>query len=1582
MASFANLTASLNLNIQNFASNMRRASSMANQFSANLKGQLNGGLVEPAKKSKVEFKDVARIVQGIMISKVFYGSLNAIRNCTSATIEFAQSLEYAKIAYSNLFNDTALADEFINVLKDFAATTPFSFSESEAAAKRLLAYGIQYKNVMYVMQGILSASAMQGNPQVIESVSRAFGQIYTKGRLMNEEMRQLAEAGIPAYDILQEKLGLTQAQLQNLGDIAIPASKAINALVVGMQERFGGVVAASSKTMVGIISNIKDNALMLMSAVVEPLTVKLKSILNVLGEFLFRLREIAELKGIGGVFEALVPPELQSAVRHFIANLINLFQAIMRLVASLKGLLRPALESVMRVFNVLVPILTTVINVLAEVVRMITSNSTAMRILTSLLTAAITKWILFKVAALATSVVAGVITLISKALAGLSTMLTFVVAHPFWAMLIGLTGLIVGLSGGFGKLSDAISGMFKRLTAFNGIDPDKILLPSQKERANDINKFNKALDGTKDSMDDLADSTGKATKAAKNLLSFDEVFRLKEPDEGTDSGITADTDFELPDIDTEAFIPEVPSFEGFAKNFVGDLISAIKDKLLGAGIGALLGGILGGILGGPLGAKIGAIAGAIAGWFWNDIAEALGLTDVGKIAVPIATGLGAIIGGIAGGPLGALVGAGIGALVGWLVDSIARGIETGDWSKVGYPLGIGLGAGIGMIVGGPGGAVIGGAIGLLVGWISDQIITGINTGEWDFSKLGLGLGTGIGAAIGTVVGGPAGTLIGGAIGALVGWIGGLIADNWDSIVAWFSDAFDAIGDFFSNIGTYLADIWDSISTAVSNWVSGVWNTLTTGLSNIWKGIKYVFSNLGTIIKEGFFNSLYKIGDVIGAASGYVANFAVAIKDSLLAGLQHIKDFVANAWDAFAGFFTKTIPAIWEGLKNVFSNLGPLLKESFFDTMYRIGDAIGAASGYVANFGVAIKDALLSGLQYIKDFVANAWDALVGFFTETIPALWNDFKDGWVTFWTETFPSVLGNIASFFAEAGKKFISFFTETIPNAWRSFKEAWSTFWSETFPAVLGSIAGFFVEAGKKFISFFTETIPRIWSGFKEAWSTFWTETFPSVLGSIAGFFADALNAFVSFFTETIPGIWNSFKEGWHEFWYVTFPSVIESIGSFFGNLWNTFTEWGKNIIEGFVQGFKGAWDFVWEAISEFFRGFIDGFQRTFGIHSPATSTEPLGENVILGFIQGMLGAVGQLLEAIASIGAQVIGAMGNWLVDTGSSIATWVSDTASSIGSWASSTASTFFTWTSERASDIARWTVDTAKNIGSWASDCVSKVGSFVSDTASSIASWASDAGSRVLNWVSETRASISNWATTSISNVGRFVSSTASNLASFVSNGVSNVANFTSSTLSNIGSWASNMVSRAGSAMSSFRSNVASGLSGALSNVGNFCVNAMSMISSWASNFGSWISNTISNAASAVSSFVSSVGSRISNAVSSARSASNSGQPRVVGRIGHAVGGVFNREHIARFAEGNKAEAIIPLENASAMQPFVDAVSHGLTQTLAPMFATISGGDQNQLQPLYVGTLIADDSGLKELERKMRIIRIKEERRGV
>ena len=99
-------------------------------------------------------------------------------------------------------------------------------------------------------------------------------------------------------------------------------------------------------------------------------------------------------------------------------------------------------------------------------------------------------------------------------------------------------------------------------------------------------------------------------------------------------------------------------------------------------------------------------------------------------------------------------------------------------------------------------------------------------------------------------------------------------------------------------------------------------------------------------------------------------------------------------------------------------------------------------------------------------------------------------------------------------------------------------------------------------------------------------------------------------------------------------------------------------------------------------------------------------------------------------------------------------------------------------------------------------------------------------------------------------------------------------------------------------------------------------------------------------------------------------------------IGHATGGIFNREHVATFAEGGKSEAIIPLQNEAAMAPFVEAVATRLAQIQGNQEQEVTYGAESAQQPIYaiVGTLIADDAGLKKLERKLTIIRKSEDGR--
>ena len=79
--------------------------------------------------------------------------------------------------------------------------------------------------------------------------------------------------------------------------------------------------------------------------------------------------------------------------------------------------------------------------------------------------------------------------------------------------------------------------------------------------------------------------------------------------------------------------------------------------------------------------------------------------------------------------------------------------------------------------------------------------------------------------------------------------------------------------------------------------------------------------------------------------------------------------------------------------------------------------------------------------------------------------------------------------------------------------------------------------------------------------------------------------------------------------------------------------------------------------------------------------------------------------------------------------------------------------------------------------------------------------------------------------------------------------------------------------------------------------------------------------------------------------------------RTTVKPGHATGGIFNREHIARFAEGNKAEAVIPLEanrsqgislwkQAGEMLGMTTGSSGSITATYSPNI-TIQGNTDAQ-----------------------------------
>lgn len=174
-------------------------------------------------------------------------------------MSLAGDYEQTVVAFNTLLGSAEKATQFLAEAQEFANKTPFEFPELLDSSKLLLAFGFEAENVLDMMETIGDTSSGLGaGSEGIDRITRALGQMYAKGRVQAEELLQLQELGVPAAEILQEELGLTAEQVANIGNESVNASLAIQALLTGMDKRFGGMMDNQSKTAKGMISTIKD----------------------------------------------------------------------------------------------------------------------------------------------------------------------------------------------------------------------------------------------------------------------------------------------------------------------------------------------------------------------------------------------------------------------------------------------------------------------------------------------------------------------------------------------------------------------------------------------------------------------------------------------------------------------------------------------------------------------------------------------------------------------------------------------------------------------------------------------------------------------------------------------------------------------------------------------------------------------------------------------------------------------------------------------------------------------------------------------------------------------------------------------------------------------------------------------------------------------------------------------------------------------------------------------------------------------------------------------------------------------------
>lgn len=127
------------------------------------------------------------------------------------------------------------------------------------------------------------------------------------------------------------------------------------------------------------------------------------------------------------------------------------------------------------------------------------------------------------------------------------------------------------------------------------------------------------------------------------------------------------------------------------------------------------------------------------------------------------------------------------------------------------------------------------------------------------------------------------------------------------------------------------------------------------------------------------------------------------------------------------------------------------------------------------------------------------------------------------------------------------------------------------------------------------------------------------PQIIGSLVGAITDSLPemilAGVQLFVALIENLPTIIVEI-----VKAVPQIVAGIVDAFGSLIGEIINIGVDLLKGIWQGISDTADWLWDKVSGFFSGIVDGIKGFFGIKSPSTLMAEIGSNVVEGFSEGI--------------------------------------------------------------------------------------------------------------------------------------------------------------------------------------------------------------------------------------------------------------------------------------------------------------------------------------------------------------------------
>ena len=222
------------------------------------------------------------------------GTGAAVKGIVGITANF-QDL---KVTLGSVLGDIDKGNRAFDAITRLSTKTQFGVEELSSTFIRLAAAGIQPTERRFKL--FTDAAAVTTDQLgVLNAMTEVFTRTTQSGVVELMEFDKLADRGLPVYDILKEKLGVTRKELNKFSQEAGNAEKVLAALQEGIEERFGGATERRLQNLSVAQSNLSIEIRKAANTIGEEFAPALTKAIDQLTAFISTQKPLLEAVGTG-----------------------------------------------------------------------------------------------------------------------------------------------------------------------------------------------------------------------------------------------------------------------------------------------------------------------------------------------------------------------------------------------------------------------------------------------------------------------------------------------------------------------------------------------------------------------------------------------------------------------------------------------------------------------------------------------------------------------------------------------------------------------------------------------------------------------------------------------------------------------------------------------------------------------------------------------------------------------------------------------------------------------------------------------------------------------------------------------------------------------------------------------------------------------------------------------------------------------------------------------------------------------------------------------------------------------------------